>query len=477
MTGFVGRISFRHRWLVLMVWAVIAAGGVIAAGTVFERMGDGGKTLAGTETGEAYELLDTVTDTDGNVIALWENVSAPTIASNVERVIAELQAIEGVKAVEPLTPKAGGLALEVIFERDAPDESVEAASSRLRRLAEEAPGSTVRLGGEKTLQEQINGAVQRDLGRAEFTSLPVTVLIMIFVFGGILAAGLPLLATLATVAGAFAVLLGFSEFVDLDPDIISVVSMMGLALCIDYSLLLVARYREELAFGHPPAVAVSRTWNTAGRTITFSALIVAAALSGLLFIDVSDLAAMGAAGISATVVALLSALTLTAALLRVFGRWIKPPRRARRESQGFFSRLAAVTQRRPLLFAGGTAAVLLALASPLIGSTIRLPDMEGLPRDIESVAVYDTLAADYGQNENPAVWLLSRGDVSALDTWAAGWNGDPAVSGVDKARQIAPGLAAVSFRVHGDSQSAAARELVQRMRAAKPPGVQSWVVG
>ena len=484
MTGFVGRICFRHRWLVILAWVAIAAGGVLASGTVFERMSGGGNGLAGTETGAAYDLLDSVSEDDGSVIALWENVSPSSVVSNVERVTADVAALQGVKEVRPPTPAADGrgLALEVVFAKNAPDATVdaavEAASERLRRLAGEVSGSSVRLGGDKILREQINAQVQKDLGRAEYSSLPLTVIIMIFVFGGILAAGLPLLATLATIAGAFAVLLGFSEVVDLDPDVISVVSMLGLALCIDYSLLLVARYREELALGHPPGEAVVRTWQTAGRTISFSALTVAAALTGLLFFDLTDLRAMGAAGISATVVALLSALTLTAALLRVFGRRIKPPRAKRvRRSEGFFSRLAAITQRRPLFFFLGTAAVLLALGSPLIGATVRLPDMEGLPRGIESVAVYDTLATSYGQNESPAAALLARGEVSALDRWAAAWSGDPTVASVDPAREIAPGLALVSFKVHGDAQSAAARDLVERMRAAKPPGVESWVIG
>ncbi|HEX6685817.1 MAG TPA: MMPL family transporter [Candidatus Limnocylindrales bacterium] len=479
MTGFVGRISFRYRWLVILAWVVIAAGGVAAAGAVFERMGDGGATLKGTEAGEGYDVLEAASGDGGSVIALWEGIRVAEVASNVEQVSGALSAVEGVKRVDDPIPAADGrgLALQVVFQQEATYRAVETVSTRLRAMAGEVPGSTVRLGGSETMQEQINAVVQQDLGRAEFTSLPVTVLIMIFVFGGILAAGLPLLTTLATVAGAFAVLLGFSQFVELDQDIISVVSMLGLALCIDYSLLLVARYREELAFGHPPAVAVSRTWDTAGRTIAFSALTVAAALSGVLFIGVADLQAMAAAGISATVVALVSALTLTAALLRVLGRWIKPAKPKAQSDGGFFARLAAATQRRPWTFALGTAAVLLALGSPLIGANVRLPDMDGIPRDIESVQVYDKLAADYGFNDDPSVAVVARSDASTLDGWASGWAGDPAVARVGKAQQVATGVARITFSVHGDSQSAAARDLVKRMRAARPPGVESWVVG
>lgn len=482
MTRLVGRLCFRHRWLVVIVWFGAMVGGGLSAGTVFERMG-GGSELAGTESGAAYELLDAASDDGGAVVALWEGIdpSSSNVVGELERVRTGLAAITGIKEIQPpITANDGkGVAIIAVLaegDDDVRDEAVEAASERLRELAGEAPGSTVLLGGGEIMNSEINAAVQEDLNRAEFSSLPVTVLIMIFVFGGLLAAGVPLIATLATVAGAFAMLLGFSEFVDLNADIISVVSMLGLALCIDYSLLLVARYREELAAGHEREQAIERTWATAGRTIAFSALIIAAALTGLLFIDVARLQAMGAAGISATVVALLSALTLTAALLRLFGRRIKPARRAR---QGrFFAGLAAITQRRPVLFAVGTAAVLLALGSPLLGATIKLPQMDGVPRDIESVHVYDELAGRYGQGDDPAVTVVARaGTPEELQRWAAGWSRDPIVSRVEAAEMVSPGLAAVWLHTHGDSQSAQASALVERMRADRPAGVDSWITG
>src|SRR5262245_61531736 len=129
MTGIVGRICFRHRWLVILAWVVIAAGGVLASGTVFERMSTGGDSLAGTETGAAYDVLDSMSEDDGNLIALWENVSPSTAMSNVERATADIAALQGVKEVRPAKPAVDGrgLALEVVFAKGVPDATIDAA--------------------------------------------------------------------------------------------------------------------------------------------------------------------------------------------------------------------------------------------------------------------------------------------------------------------------------------------------------------
>ncbi len=474
MTESLGKISYRHRWLVVLAWLAVVAGGVVSAGTVFERMD--GDNAANTESGRAREVLRAGTDRGGDVVALWEGIDARSgsVTAALTEAGADLRAVPGVKEVAaPRVADDGrGVAVQVVFEPG--EDGYEAVVARLEKLPTAASGSTVAFGGSLVLGDQIDDAVQEDLGRAEFSSLPLTLVVMLFVFGGLVAAGIPLLATLATVAGAFAVLLGFSEFIGLDADIISVVTMLGLALCIDYSLLLVARYREELAASHLPPVALARTWATAGRTISFSALTVIAALTGLFAFDVADLRAMGAAGISATLVALLSALTLTAALLRIFGRRVKPAKP--RAAGTFFARLAARTQRRPLLWALATTLVLLAMAAPLLTATIKRPDLEGLPRSIESVRVVDALTARYGQHDNPAIVVVARANSSTLDSWAARWSDDP-VRLIEPARHVADGLSSVALHVNGDNQSDSARALVERMRADRPAGVDSWVTG
>ena len=116
---------------------------------------------------------------------------------------------------------------------------------------------------------------------AEEYSLPITLVILVFVFGGLAAAGLPVLAAVVSGASVMTVLLGFATLTDLDSNAVTVVTLLALGLSIDYGLLLVGRYREELGRGYEPDVAIARAWATAGRTILFSALTVAAAMIGL----------------------------------------------------------------------------------------------------------------------------------------------------------------------------------------------------
>jgi len=158
----------------------------------------------------------------------------------------------------------------------------------------------------------------------------------------------------------------------------------------------------------------------------FSALTIAAALSGLLLLRITSLQAMAAAGISVALVAMVAALTFTAAMLAAVGRWIRPSRRSLRRAteaaaraddteRGFFARLARFTQRWPVLVTLGVTAALLAAGAPLLGATIKLPLLEGMPRSIESVAVADALSTRYGRTAQPAVTVVARTDPAALD--------------------------------------------------------------
>jgi putative drug exporter of the RND superfamily len=327
--------------------------------------------------------------------------------------------------------------------------------------------------------------------------------VLVFVFGGLIVAGVPLLATLVSTAGAFTLLFGFSKVVTLDSNVVTVVTLLSLGLSVDYGLLLVARYRDELIPEYRKALAagnrrpdrsarsaaLTRAWGTAGRTIVFSALTIAAALSGLLLLRITSLQAMAAAGISVALVAMVAALTFTAAMLGAVGRWIRPSRRSLRRATeavargdedaegGYFVRLARFTQRWPVLVTLGTTAALLSAGAPLLGAIIKLPVLEGMPRSIESVAVADDLSTRYGRTPLPAVTVVARADPAALDAWAARWQSDPEVLRVEPARPAGPNLATVVLAVRGDAQGEDAQALVQRVRADRPPGIDSWVTG
>ncbi|NJP96378.1 MMPL family transporter [Nonomuraea sp. FMUSA5-5] len=489
MIARLGNFCFRRRWWVLVVWLVIAAAGLGSAGPLFASLA-ANRAPQGTESDVALQALADGRDHGARLVALVDGVaagSAPT-GRAVRAALDDVRAIKGVKHVhEPQAASDGrGLALTVDLDKmdyQTGDAVMDRAAERLRALTRELPGAAVSIGGQDMIDRQTDETSQSDLTTAEMFALPLTLVVLVFVFGGIAAATLPVLGAVVTILGAFAGVLAFTAFVEMDTTVISVVSLMGLGLSIDYGLLLVARYRQELAAGHAPGQAVARTWATAGRTILFSALTVIATLSGLMFFDVPRLQTLGVAGMTSTLVALLTALTLTGALLGVFSRRIKPSRRhragrpGRGTDSGFFAGLARFTQRRPGMVALAATAILLAVAAPLLTVRVAQPNLAGLPPDLESVRVAKELGTRYGQAVDPAVMVVSRADGKTLAAWAAKWRDDPAVSHVRPVVAEGPGLTSVVLDTRDSSQSQAAQDLVGRVRADRPPGGASWVAG
>jgi putative drug exporter of the RND superfamily len=502
--GRVGQWCFRHGWWVLVGWFVAVAAGVLATGPLFARLSDGG-VPHDVESVAATDVISTGNDSAGTIVGIVDGVdpAANVVRDAVAAASAELSTVEGVRSVETPAADGRGLVISIVLskmDRTERDRMVGVISDQLHALAATLPpgagvasGVTVEVGGGPVLSLQTRQAVRQDLQRAEFSSLPVTLVVLVLVFGGIVAAGLPVLAAAVSVAAAMGVLLGFSFFTDVDQDGVTVVTLLGLGLAIDYGLLLIARYREELLAGHPPETAIARAWSTAGRTVLFSALTVAAALSGLLMFDLPTLTALGAAGVSIAVVCLLASLTFTAGMIGLLRRWIRPSRRARRaqeptqestvdaaarQERGAFARISRAVQRRPLLVALGTMVLLLLAGSPLLGTEVRLPGVAGVPQSIESARVAHSLTDRFKQPAGPAITVVARIDAAGLNQWAARWAADPLVAKVRPAKALPnSGVSTFAFDVTGDPQGAAVRNLVVRMRADRPGGGQSWVTG
>src|SRR5437763_11413007 len=497
-----GRRCFRRRWWVLAVWLLAVGGGVLSAGPVFHGLAGGGGPSS-LESVQANQMLADAGRKGATVTAVVDGID-PTAAAVHDAVLAAAADIGPMSGVAKVTtpydadlPPARAAA-QVARDHRAVLVNVElakldkvtrhdvaaAVSARLHQLGGTLAGAQVRVGGGAALSQQANDAVQRDLSRAEELSLPITLVILVFVFGGLIAAGLPVLAAVVSAASVMTVLLLFAQFTDLDNNAVTVVSLLALGLSIDYGLLLVGRYREELGGGHEPDVAIARAWATAGRTILFSALTVAAAMSGLLLFGITGLSALGAAGVSIALVAMLVSLTLTAALIGLARRRIKPSRRAARRiarygdaaEVGFFARLARIVQRRPLITVLATGAALIGAGAPLLSTGMHLDDVNSLPRSMEAVAVAHDLADRFNVATAPAVVVVARTDAASLDSWAARWTGTAGVSRVAPAEQVGPGVAMVDIDVAGDPESATARTLVDEVRTDRPVA-QSWVTG
>ena len=473
-----GLLVVRRRRLVLVAWLLLVAVGFGGGSAVFGRMGNVGGS-ADAESVRGWQLLSDASTTGPRILAVVDGarVDDPQVRAEVTAATDELQALEGVaRATDPydlpgplLVAEDGeALVVAVDLERFSEDvereQTLEAVEQRLRQI----DVGEVAVGGDLLLNEEINEAVEQDLQRGELISLPVALVVLVVVFGGVLAAGLPLVGAVSTIAGALLVLLGASYLLDLSPDVVSVVTVLGLGLAIDYGLLIVSRFREERTAGLDVHPAVVRTCETAGRTVAFSGVTVAVSLSALLVLEDPTFRAMGAAGISVVLVAVAAALTLTPALLAVLGGRLKVPA-ARVQDDGAFARLARRVQRRPLLVAASTAALLVAFALPFLGVRFVDGGPELIPRSFETRQVADTLSARFaGQEAEPVeVITVLPVDDPALQAWVERVEQRPEVLSVTPEAGDG-GLTVVDVVPSGADQDDAALDLVRALREDRP---------
>jgi len=487
----VGRFCCRRRWAVLLGWAVIVVTGVLASAPVFDELSGGGGSQR-FESVQGGDILASNAQYGGRLVGLVDDVKIadPQVRVAILAASREIARMPDVgRAVDPYTGarfgllatdgRAGLIVVDLARELRT-DAAVDTVSARLRAISGQVPGgATVTLGGPLLLNHEVNEQVRRDTERAELISLPITLVVMVVIFGGFLAAGLPLLGALVSIAGAFACLLGFGTFLTLDPNTVPVATLLGLGLSIDYSLLIVSRFREERAAGLDVPAAVERTSATAGRTITFSALTVAVCLSTLFVFDDPTFRAFGAAGVAVAMVALLAALTLVPALLAVIGGRIRVRRTAAAE-RGFFSRLAGAVQRTPWPVALGVAGLLLAAGIPLLSVRLQNGDANLLPESLESARVQRNITVRFPGAGTEPITVLAEASPAQLDGYLASLRGavpDSDIVDVSAADPVGPRYSRADIVPAGASQGDTAQRLVHTLREQRPAGFRTWVTG
>jgi RND superfamily putative drug exporter len=354
-------------------------------------------------------------------------------------------------------------------------------------------GLTVEVGGEAGVNHDVNGQVGRDLALAESIAVPIILVLLVLAFGSLVAALIPLAIGTIAIFGTFAELSVLGSLTDVSIYSINLTTALGLGLSIDYALLMVSRYREELGKGADVEAAVIRTVETSGRTILFSAATVAVALAALLVFPLYFLRSFAYAGIGVILIAMLSALLALPAILTVLGHRVNAGRLpwakgAPRTVAPLWGRLAGVAMRRPGLTALPVVAGLVLLATPLLHVEFGTPDDRVLPTTATSRVVGDALRDDFGSDDTSAVTVVSTQPVtsteiagyaarlsrlpdvvrveSAAGTYAGGQRA--ATSPAD-ARLVADGIQRLAVVTNADTRSEAARNLVDSVRALPGP--------
>ncbi len=345
---------------------------------------------------------------------------------------------------------------------------------------------TVRVGGSALADAELQDIAESDLKRAEAVVLPGTLILLVLVFGSVVAAALPLLIGVLSIAGTLLVLSVLGAVTDVSVFALNLTTALGLGLGIDYGLLIVSRFREELAAGYRPRNAAIRTVRTAGHTIGFSAATVSAALATLLVFPPYFLRSFAYAGIAVVAIAAVSAVTVLPALLALLGTrvnaWAVPwRRRAQAGSRSrFWEGLARIVVRRPLLAALPVVGLLVVLAGPFAHAGFATPDDRALPVSASSRQTGDLVRGAFDMKGSSAltVFMTGAASPSAREEYARKLSALPNVAQVSPvAAPAGDGPARLSVVPRVDPQSSAAQQLVHDIREAPAPEGTEVLVG
>jgi RND superfamily putative drug exporter len=476
-----GRLACQRRVAVVLVWTAVLVVGAALGGRLFARLQAGNELRRDAESVIAAERLDALEQRGPRLVFLVDGRRAddPGLRDSVAAATAAARSTPGVLRVidHPSTQDPGLVARDrhaqlvmVELQRDlsgaALDGAIDRVTARLRAIA--AP--RVLVGGEVVADREFRERAERDLRRGEALALPFMLVLLLVAFRGLAGAVVPLLVAAVAVSGALVLLLGVSELTVVSSYAVNVVSMMGLGLAVDYSLLIISRFREERAAGLEPVAAVERTLATAGRTVAFSGLAVAVALSGLLAFAEPFLRSLAWGGIGVVLVAMAAALTLVPALLIVLARWIRPYA-APRPDPGVFYRLSRLVQRRAGVIAPLLAAGLVVLALPFRHANLQNSGTEVLPASSSARQLTETVQRRFAQGAVEPITVVAGSDPrsAAFRAFVTQVRSLPGVAGVELRRGLPGGVAVLDVIPAGSSQGPTATRLVRQLRQRDGP--------
>ncbi|MDO4791124.1 MAG: MMPL family transporter, partial [Buchananella hordeovulneris] len=551
-------------WVVLFVLSLLISAVGITGSSLFNLLGDGKTIDSGSRNHAGKEILEELGDDAVQITALVSKFDVTkTDPAAVQEALAEpLQQIEDMPGVlrvytpysspellgDPmalpfLAKNQEGFMALVYFDEHAPDvvretkldpDAVAASQERVENalrdlttvITEFTPNPQVLVSSESIMFGEVLDQVKADLVTGELIAFPASLLVMVLIFGGFLAAGMPLLGAGASIAGAMGVLWILTHFFTIDSFVLNVVTILGLGLSIDYGMLFVSRYREELQRALPVvqaeeerantsptglplrrrgrlsarlrggkdpliAAAMHATLTSAGRTVFFSALTVALSIVGLAIMRPELLRSISVGAIAVILVALAASITLVPAVLVLLGRKLAGPslvskipvmsRLSARLSDvsadhGFFSRLAKSVHKTPWVYLGVSLALLGAMLVPLAKGHYVFSTLELLPAHSSQRVYLDQLKENYPHFAPSDLTLIVEGDDAAAANWALDEVG--ALEGVKEIVPAAPaeGYSIFTIDVDGEANSPTADSVVRAIYAQEAPG-EFWLVG
>lgn len=486
-----GSLAYRRRWVVLIATVALAVVGGIWGLGVFDRLSQGGYEAPTSEAARANQVAQDAFGRQGGDVLVVYNTTDPAKLQQIAGELADLPADAVLKVQPPFPSPQSGKSLVVITltsgDSNTQLKQYDQIADRLQ-----VDGLEAQVGGLVPTQKAISDMSASDLTKAEAVSLPIVLILLVIIFGGLVAASLPVLVGGLAIMGSLGVLHAVSLVADVNSFAVNVASLLGLGMAIDYGLFMVGRFREELAAGRDTPDAVRRTVMSAGRTVLFSATLLVIALAGLLLFPHGFLKSLSYGGMSAVAIAAVVSLTLLPALLAVLGHrvdklalpWRKKAaggtgNQPKVPSEAGWRRLAARVMKRPVLFALPIVLVLLALGSPFLGVKFGEVTEKVLPEGNPARVAAETVNEDFAALSNSGFKIVITGDPSpaAVQEFVGDVAAVPGVGEAQVAAEPADGVWLVNAGLDQDALSDESKQALRDVRALAGPGDEVLVGG
>jgi uncharacterized membrane protein YdfJ with MMPL/SSD domain len=498
-TGALASASARHPWRTIGAWICLSVAAIV---TIAVLLG-GSLTTEGTPTNnpQSQRALDILEDAfpedvrgGASDIVVVRSEQFTVDAPQFEDVVRSLvqsgaPALEGARTY--LDDPSGSLVSEdrhaTIVPIVVPDDDEDAIESVIGAVehADEAAGFDAAVTGEETLDHDFNKLSQEDLQHGELQfGLPAALIILLLVFGAVVAGLVPLLMAIVSIVVALGLVAVLAQPFELSVFVINMLTGMGLALGIDYSLFVISRYREERGRGREPEDAITASGLTASRAVVFSGTAFVVAMFGMLIVPSSIMRSLAAGAILVGIVSVAAATTLLPALLGLLGDRVdalRIPIVGRRSPEAgnpegrFWGAIIRRVLRRPGLSLALSAAVLLVLAAPILGMHVGTNGVSTLPDRFVSKAGFVALAHDFpGTTTDPAQIVVAESASSpavdrALEALRTSLAADPRFGSGEIRRSADGEVAVLSVPVEGDPASDRAVDAVRELRSELVP--------
>jgi RND superfamily putative drug exporter len=435
LTARAARWSTTHRWSVLGGWlAFVVVAFLIGSSAGVVTMNDEDFAIGDSRSAEKV-LAEEFTAGRAREMVLIQSLDGALgraeLRGVVDDLVARLSRAPAVAGIEsPLDPANAGqlaqdgrsalLTFQIMGDPDTAGDRVGPSLAATAAVQRAHPDLFVGQVGDGSANDAVSERIADDFRRAEFTSLPVTLLILVLAFGAFVAAGIPLLLGFTAVLAALGLTALFSHLLRVDESINSVILLIGLAVGVDYTLFYLRRVREERMRGRSPADALQVAAATSGRAVLVSGLTVMTAMAGMFLMGTRVFESFGAGTMVVVAIAVVGSLTVLPAVLSLLGDRVDRGRipfvgRLRRpdgESRLWTTLLDGVL-RRPLLWGGLAAGLLIVLTIPAFRLHTASSGVQGLPRDLPVMRVYDRMEKAFPGGPLPAIVVVSAQDVTA----------------------------------------------------------------